>query len=250
MGAKGSKPSHKPPVPRVSSSSNRRTRKNSNKSASANTNTTTNYNAIYFDKTLSVWTTHMQPELTKKKRAIFFFTESEWTPHASRAILSRKVLRWFDIHWYSLLEFCAGQVDDDRARLRFRGVPYEALQQNYTSDNMPRTESERFSEYVEYDRSVALCVRADGLVEGFALFEHEASGDIVVDVICTGTKGRGVGRTLMLALKDHATASGGTAIRLTAVPSAVGFYLRLGFRPEEEREYRDRDDVDMVWRLR
>lgn len=228
-----------PPAPQPSPRSNRKT--SSNRSA---------FGQVYFDPTLPIWTKRIQPALAGRERAIFYFAESA----APGVLVSHKVFRWFDSHWYDLTDFCQGQLDTGRARMRFRYVKTNINMEREYGPNFdysmgrPRTESPRFEHFVEYaDNTIALCIRADGLVEGFAILDMD-DDSMKVDVICVGPKKTGVGRIMMEDFKRFAVATGRQTIELTAVPTAVGFYEKLGFRRTDDEEDDDEgDDVDMEW---
>lgn len=62
--------------------------------------------------------------------------------------------------------------------------------------------------------------------------------DVVVD---NAARGQGLGKKLMLAAIEKATAAGATAINLTSHPSRVAanrLYKSLGFQPRETNVYR------------
>lgn len=226
-----------PPSPRKTSSN--RSRQSNSLSSSQ----------VYFDTTLTIWAKHIQPALVGRDRGIFYFVNSKYYKRAAEDLVSSKVFRWFDLHWYDLTDFCKGQLDTNTARMRFRFVKshYE-MEQEYGQNvnyNLPNTESPRFERYVDYaDNTIALCIRADGLVEGFAILDAEDQ-KLKVDVICVGPKKTGVGRIMMEDFKRLVIENTQQIIELTAVPSAVGFYEKLGFKSlgnEGENE-----DVDMVW---
>ena len=234
-----------PPSPRKTSSN--RSRRSSSVS----------FSQVYFDPTLPIWTKRIQPALVGRERAIFYFANSKHYKRAPEVLVSSKVFRWFDLHWYDLTDFCKGQLDTEKSRMRFRFIKsqYE-MEQEYGQNvnyNIPNTESPRFEDYVEYaDNTIALCIRADGLVEGFAILDAEHQS-LKVDVICVGPKKSGVGRIMMEDFKHFAVATGHRTIELTAVPTAVGFYKKLGFKSVEDDEDEDEededegDDVDMEW---
>lgn len=191
--------------------------------------------SIYFDRSLPAWSI-VEKYLKYHKRAIFFFTETPETQFTPNTIVSRPVIRWFDKHWDTLLAFCEDELETEKARLRFRNV--DRMYMN--SSDTPRTESPRFSPYVSYDRNLALCIRADGRIEGFMLITLGYQNDVELDVLCTGPKGAGIGALLIRALKRHTVAAGRKAITLTAVPSAIPFYKSQGFKPYGHSD-------DMVW---
>lgn len=272
MGVTGSKPTPKrltrkvlpkapPPSPRsLTPFSNRKT-------SSSRSSTPISFDQVYFDKSLAIWTKRIQPALVDRKRAIFYFANSSHYKRIPKVIISQKIFRWFDLHWNALTDFCSGTLDTQKARMRFRYLKsqYEMEQQygpnfNY---NIPITSSPRFERFVEYaDNTIVLCIRADGLVEGFAILDME-DDSMKVGVICVGPKKTGIGRIMMEDFKRFAVASGYKSIQLTAVPSAVGFYEKLGFvskdeeeedkededdeEDEEDEEDDENDDVDMEW---
>ena len=246
MGVAGSKPNTNKRLTRKASSSPKYPPSpRSNRKTSSNRSS---FSQVYFDPALPIWTKRIQPALVGRERAIFYFAESA----APGILVSHKVFRWFDSHWYDLTDFCQGQLDTERARLRFRYVKTNINMEreyganfNYSAGR-PRTESPRFERFVEYaDNTIALCIRADGLVEGFAILDAD-DDSLKVDVICVGPKKTGVGRIMMEDFKRFAVATGRQTIELTAVPTAVGFYEKLGFSRTEE-EYEEGDDVEMAW---
>jgi hypothetical protein len=257
MGVAGSKPrpntnrrltrkasSPSPVYPRAPPPSPRKTSSNRSRRSSS-----VSFSQVYFDPTLPVWTKYIQPALVGRERAIFYFANSKHYKRAPEVLVSSKVFRWFDLHWYDLTDFCKGQLDTEKSRMRFRFIKsqYE-MEQTYDANvnyNIPNTESPRFEDYVEYaDNTIALCIRADGLIEGFAILDAEHQS-LKVDVICVGPKKSGVGRIMMEDFKRFTVATGHRTIELTAVSTAVGFYKKLGFVPVAEED--EDEDIDMVW---
>jgi hypothetical protein len=210
-------------------------------------------NSLYFDRSLPIWT-NINKYLTtnNKDRAVFFFSETAESRYTKSTIVSRPVIRWFDIHWHAIMNFCGdSDISTDKARMRFRGEPYANIQQNRDSDTAsatPTTSSPRFSPYVNYDRNIALCIRADGLIEGFMLITKGYRGDMELDVICTGKRGKGIGRLMVQVLKKYTKNAGLNSITLTAIKSSVGFYKKLGFKAIDSKEEAAGDDMDMIWR--
>jgi GNAT superfamily N-acetyltransferase len=209
-------------------------------------------NSLYFDRSLPIWA-KIDQYLTKndKDRAVFFFAENAQSRYTKSTIVSRPVLRWFDIHWYPIMRFCGNaDIATDKARMRFRGDPYYNIQQNRNSDTAsatPTTSSPRFSDVVEYERNIALCIRADGLIEGFMLITKGYRGDLELDVICSGKHGKGIGKLMVQTLKKYTTSAGLDSITLTAIASSVGFYRKLGFKAMDSEEEAAGDDMDMIW---
>jgi GNAT superfamily N-acetyltransferase len=208
--------------------------------------------SLFFDRGLPIWA-KIEKYLTThdKDRAVFFFAEDARARYTKSTIVSRPVIRWFDIHWDHIMSFCGdSEIADDKARLRFRGDVYANIREDRgsnASSSTPRTSSSRFSDYVRYDRNVALCIRADGLIEGFMLITDGYRGDMELDVICSGKRGKGVGRLMVQTLKKYAVSAGKKSITLTAIRSSIGFYKKLGFKmvnPEGDDGY---DDMDMIW---
>jgi hypothetical protein len=195
-------------------------------------------NALYFDRRIPEWAI-VEKYLKYHKRAIFFFTETHETQYTDNTIVSRPVFRWFDSHWDTLLAFCENELETEKARLRFRDVERSNIYGS-NSSNLPRTESPRFSPYVNYNRNLALCIRNDGRIEGFMLIAMGYSDNVELDVLCTGPKGVGIGKLLIRALKRHTLLAGRNAITLTAVPSAISFYRSQGFKGHAGSD-------DMTW---
>jgi GNAT superfamily N-acetyltransferase len=205
--------------------------------------------SLFFDKSLPVWTIIKEYLMTHDKdRAVFFFAEDAQTQYTESTIVSRAVLRWFDIQWKSIIGFCGdADIADNKARLRFRGDPYADIYRERNSDassSAPRTSSSRFSDYVTYYRNIALCIRADGLIEGFMLITKGYRGDIELDVVCAGKRNRGIGKMMIQALKKYAISADIPTITLTAIPTSIGFYQKLGFRAMGPT---GRGDLDMIW---
>jgi L-amino acid N-acyltransferase YncA len=205
-------------------------------------------NSLYFDRTIPIWA-KIDQYLTKndKDRAVFFFCDNAGYKYTKTTIVSRPVVRWFDIHWNSIMNFCSGtDISTDKARMRFRGDPYYSLHRD-SSENAqtPNTSSPRFSDVVEYERNIALCIRADGLIEGFMLISKGYRGDMELDVICTGKRGKGIGKLMVQTLKKYTTSAGLTSITLTAITSSVGFYKKLGFKVIGSEA--EEDDIEMIW---
>ncbi len=206
--------------------------------------------SLYFDRTLPVWTKIEKYLTTKEKdRAVFFFSEDAESRYTTSTIVNRPVFRWFDKHWNSIMNFCGNSdIDTDKARLRFRGEPYANIRQNRNSSPSsatPTTSSPRFSPYVNYDRNLALCIRVDGLIEGFMLITDGVDGDLELDVICSGKRGKGIGRLMVQTLKKYTVAAKRESITLTAIASSIGFYKKLGFKATEEKAVGE--DTDMEW---
>jgi hypothetical protein len=191
--------------------------------------------ALYFDRRIPEWTI-VETYLKYHNRAIFFFTETLGSQFTPNTIVSRSVFRWFDRHWHTLLAFCENELEADKARSRFRDVEHMYM----NSSNSLRTNSSSFSPYVSYTRNLALCIRADGRIEGFMLTTMGYQNDIELDVLCTGPKGAGIGKLLIRALKRHTLLAGRNAITLTAVPSAIPFYRSQGFKGHAGSD-------DMMW---
>jgi hypothetical protein len=208
--------------------------------------------SLYFDRSIPVWT-KIEQYLKKnnKDRAVFFFSEDAGSRYTTSTIVNRPVFRWFDKHWNSIMNFCGNSdIDTDKARLRFRGEPYQNIRENRNTEDedTPRTSSPRFSPYVNYDRNLALCIRVDGLIEGFMLITDGSHGDLELDVICSGKRGKGIGKLMIQTLKKYTVAAKRESITLTAIASSVGFYKKLGFNAtEEEEEEAAGEDLDMEW---
>lgn len=209
--------------------------------------------SLYFDRTLPLWA-KIEKYLTtnNKDRAVFFFSEDAGSRYTTSTIVSRPVLRWFDIHWHTIMNFCGNSdIDTEKARLRFRDEPYYNIRQNRNNSPTsatPTTSSPRFSPYVNYNRNLALCIRADGLIEGFMLITDGFDGDLELDVICSGKRSKGIGRLMIQTLKKYVVAAKRDSITLTAIPSSVGFYRKLGFKAVDSKEGAAGEDMDMIWR--
>lgn len=239
-------------------SSSKRNVKRNSCTQKRNNNTNSSFEQIYFNNKLAVWKEITQSfKESEKIRDVFFFSEDEGTVGV---LVSRPVLRWFDSHWDSIMSFCEKELSTNKARLRFRTVEqpdeYSQEEENISEnenenipeeENFPTTPSPRFSPFVTYERIVALCIRKDGLIEGFMLLEKGWRDDIELDVICTGPKKKGIGKVLITKLKEFTTKQGLTSITLTAVPNAIPFYEKQGFIVVRQRGVRD--DAEMIWKV-
>lgn len=191
------------------------------------------FTKLYFDRSIPAWATIASAFAGSDSpaRAIFFFAEKEDAKYTDATIVSRPVFRWFDSHWSMIMSFCESRLDSIPARKRFRQV--DIYDEDY---NRPATPSPRFSPDVTYTRNLALCIRADGLIEGFMLLTTDEDEDydegenaLILDVLCTGPKGSGIGNSMMAALKGYAAEAEYSAITLESVASAVSFYKKQGF---------------------
>ncbi len=114
--------------------------------------------------------------------------------------------------------------------------------------------NKNFRESLRYDIwAVALLIKRDGSVTGFASLDVTAEKDeaaleagrakstyLYINDVCVRTKGSGDGRLLVQEIIDLAKESAlknGTpfaGVTLNSVPSAVKFYEKFGFEPEDE----------------
>jgi putative acetyltransferase len=115
----------------------------------------------------------------------------------------------------------------------------------------------RFHEFVERE---AMWVLDDGGVAGFATAQESVPGVLSIGMaILPPARGRGGGRALLAALKDHARAAGAHKISLevwTDNARAIALYAAAGFEVEGLRRdhYRRRDGrlrstLIMAWRV-
>jgi len=78
-----------------------------------------------------------------------------------------------------------------------------------------------------------MVIDSNGKLVGFALINknhRNQKGDVRIRLIGTN-KGRGIGRVLMERIIDNARQRGLKTVTLESVPTARGFYTKLGFRP-------------------
>jgi hypothetical protein len=208
--------------------------------------------SLFFDRGLPIWT-KIEKYLTthNKDRAVFFFAGDAHSRYTKSTIVSRPIFRWFDKHWSIIMNFCGdADIATDKARLRFRGEPYANIRQNRnsnTASSTPTTSSPRFSPYASYERNIALCIRADGLIEGFMLLTKGYRDDMELDVICSGKRGKGIGKLMVQTLKKYTTSADCDSITLTAIRSSIGFYKKLGFKAMNSSDDDGYDDIDMIW---
>jgi ribosomal protein S18 acetylase RimI-like enzyme len=199
---------------------------------------------LYFDKTIPVWSDIEKVlKVGDTDRHVFFFAESGNTVYTENTLVSRPVFRWFDANWSTVMEFCESKLNTTTAYKRFRTVD-NIYGEDYESEDIAYT-----------NRNLALCINANGRIEGFMLVATTEDADdfdegenaLKLDVICTGPKGRGIGKYMVEALKEYAEEAGYFAITLDSVTSAVSFYKGLGF--EEIPNKNMQDTVEMIWEV-
>jgi GNAT superfamily N-acetyltransferase len=202
------------------------------------------YAKLYFDKRIPVWSDIAAVlKEGETERHVFFFAEMEDTKYTEATLVSRTVFRWFDAHWDTIMEFCESKLDTTAAYRRFRTVG-NIYGEDYKSEDISYT-----------NRNLALCIHSSGRIEGFMLIAttedaddfDEGENTVKLDVLCTGPKGRGVGKYMMEALKEYAEEAEYAGITLESVTSAVSFYKGLGF--EEIPNTNTMGTVEMIWEI-
>jgi hypothetical protein len=121
--------------------------------------------------TMPVWATHMAPAFAAPR--VFFIAGSEDMAYTEDTIVSHDTMAMFasDAAWNAFTqEFCPLKIEAAHALLRFRG--------------------EDDPELVDYKHILALCVRPNGRVEGFALVHlNDDEDEMEVDILCPGREG-------------------------------------------------------------
>ena len=95
------------------------------------------------------------------------------------------------------------------------------------------------------DRCVHFLARENGVPSGTARLLDRGYAKVQRVAVVKAARGTGLGRRLMEAVLDHATAAGFTEARLDAQVSAIAFYERLGFVAEGP----EFDDAGIAHRL-
>ena len=90
-----------------------------------------------------------------------------------------------------------------------------------------------FKEAYKFSSRHYTVTNTNGQLVGFALINRNhrnQRGDVRIRLIGTN-KGKGIGRLLMERIIDNARQRGLKTVTLESVPTARGFYNKLGFRP-------------------
>ncbi len=198
---------------------------------------------IYIAKNLHVWP-YIQSALEGKDRDVFYFAESShFRFHHEKdpvdTIISRPVFHWFNNHWYSILDFCTLQPQifrnntnkntEHKTKVKTHSIDVHKSQNTFRTVTTTVKESGREIHRIEFNPFIGLCIRNDGVIEGFMMFFYGGKDTLHLELLCVGEQRKKIGQFMIESLKEYSQKQELKHIKLTALPEVKDFYLKQGF---------------------